>query len=740
MRIQICLDAVKKADRLVDALRLGDELAVEASRDGGVRNLRLLRSTIASTDQIAAIAAIHALAQISDGEADTALSDLLSSEKGFIREHAAWAHSSRAPRTESMSRLIGLIVAGGFAAMLAQRTLEDWAVTAPEMITVGVESALLGITHPAGRYRLVETLGLVQHSSAASPLMRIARNEQEDETVRVAAVAALGQRHGHEDIQLLLEGFARHDGFLAEAAKLALVDLAGTAEPDSPRVDAAPATGLTIAQLFLHADIDAHLSQAGSGDNGGIATLLVRLGDALVSRGENTIPSSDPTTHVNALSPVPVERVLTLSRGGVHEAVSSVAALGGTRAGHQYGRVPLLQDPMSSAHAWPLRVAARRGINRIFKTVGRVDALHLRMADVGTLAAFEVARRLDIPVIFTVAPDPHAVINSMDLSGKLNRENFGDVDEVEHFWFRARLVQRMASSSAHTVFFPRPHLESDMKQLVGLDMSLEPHRHTIVPEGIDLRVIDRAVAEAQAHASGQAATEPLAELRGLLNGLPAERRELPLLVSVGRFHRVKGMAAIVEAWAESDLRDAANLLLIGGNIKNPSADEREQFDRIDELVDPNDRATQGLILPGHRPNDTVARWVAAARTGVPGFAAPKGVYVCGSLKEEFGIALLEAMASGLLVVAPAGGGPATYVEQGHTGFLTTTWDTALLGAAIADALACAAAETTDQRAAHSRAVVEADFTVQAMARALTRVYSDVHHDDVRLRRELVSAP
>ncbi len=732
MRVQICLDAVKKAERLVDALRLGDDLAVEASRDGGVRNMRLLRSTIAANDQVAAIAAIHALAQIGDEEADVVLSELLSSDQGFIREHAAWAHSSRAPRAGSLGRLIGLVSSGGFAAMLAQRTLEGWAVPAPEMVAVGLESALLGVTEPARRYRLVETLGLVQHSMAASPLTRIARDAAEEQTVRVAAVIALGQRSTEESTSTVLQEIAQGTGLLAEAARLSLSDLSEATGPVATEVPAARETGLTVAQLFLHADIDAELSQAGSGDNGGIATLLVRLGDALVAGHEDGSQTDG--------SQVPVDRVLTLSRGGLEAAAQSMATLAEEQTGHLYGRVPLLQGPLPSASAWPLRVAARRGIHRILRSVGHVDALHLRMADVGSLAAFDVARKLDIPVIFTAAPDPHAVINSMDLAGQLTRENFGEIDAVEHFWFRARLVQRMASNAAHTIFFPRPNLENDMKQLVGLDMAAEPNRHTIVPEGIDLGVVDHAVRRAQEHAAGQQAAEPLEELAELLSALPQERRGLPLVISVGRFHRVKGMASIVEAWAHSDLRNTANLLLIGGNMKNPSADEREQLARIDSIIDPGERAAHGLFLPGHRPNGTVAHWVAAARTGLPGFAAPRGVYVCGSLKEEFGIALLEAMATGLLVVAPNGGGPATYLEQGRTGFLTTTWDTSLLGNSITEALACAAAETTEERARYSRAVVEADFTVEAMARALAKVYSDVHHADVELQRELVSAP
>ncbi len=737
MRVQNCLDALKQTDRLVDALRLADDLAVQAASNGGVRNLRILRSAISSNDQIVAIAAIHALAKMGGEEVDLVLSELLSSEHGFVREHAAWAHRSRVPRSESIGRLIGLVASGGFVAMLSQRTLEAWSSAAPDLVAIGLESALLGVSDPGSRYRLVETLGLVHHPVATAPLMRTAQDENEDVSARVAAVAALGQRPEEPKIVELLTHIVDAGEKLAEIARLSLVDLDAHKTPELDHAILQHGTGLTVAQLFLHADIDPLLSHSGSGDNGGIATLLVRLGDALVAGihpGSNDEHSEEP--HF-----LPVDRVLTLSRGDALEASQSVAALGQSRHGHIYGRIPLLQDAKpSSANAWTMLVAARRGISRILRAAEGVQAIHLRMADVGSLAAFDVARALDIPVVFTVAPDPHAVIDSMDRAGTLNRKNFGDVDEVEHFWFRARLVQRLATNSAHSVFFPRPNLRHDIIDLVGIDIAKEPRRHTIVPEGIDLGVIDRAVLEAQSLASGRPGTAALLELRDLLSELPEERRGLPLLTSVGRFHRVKGMATIVEAWAGSDLRHRTNLLLIGGNLQHPSADEREQLTRIDAVVSPADRITEGLVLPGHRPNDTVARWVAATRTGLPGFSAPNGVYVCGSLKEEFGIALLEAMAAGLPVVGPNNGGPATYVEQGRTGFLTTTWNTTLLRDAIDSALRCAVAEGAQERAAYARSVVQERFTIEAMAHTLNQVYSDVHHDDIELRRELISSP
>lgn len=716
MGIQTSLDAVREADRLIDAMRLADDLAFEAGRTGGVRTIRLLADAIGSDDQLTAIAATHALAEVVDEQADALLSALLSSERGFLREHAAGALGSRLPRADTIGRLVGLVVGGGFGGMVAQRTLEQWSPQVPDLVAVGLEGALLGVRDVAARYRVVETLGLVRGAVATRPLLSLAEDAREDERVRVAAVAALGQRRGDRRAARAVEGLCAGDGFLAQVARMALVDLAAGGDDTERSADGtgSPASGLTVAQLFLHADIDADLTQAGSGDNGGIATLLVRLGDEL-ARTES------------------VDRVLTLSRGSVAGAIESVSEIAASESGHHYGRIPLLSEPVASADAWPLRVAARRGIRRILRASGGVDVLHLRMADVGSLAAADVARELDVPVVFTVAPDPHAVIQSLDLSGSVTRENFGEVDEREHYWFRSRLVQELAADAAHTVLFPRPSLERDMRELVGIDITAHPERHTVVPEGIDLVVVDRAVAEARAHADGAEASMPLAELRELVGELPEARRSLPLIVSVGRLHRVKGMATIVSAWAESDLRDRANLLVIGGNLEAPSGDEREQLALMDAVVPADRRRDAGLILPGHRPNDTVARWVAAARFGLPGLSSGRGVYVCGSLKEEFGIALLEAMGSGLLVVAPDGGGPATYVERGVTGFLTQTWDGAQLGAAVDGALRASGSEPSEDRAARSRRTVEKDFTIQAMAAALGSVYGGVHDDEAALR-------
>lgn len=715
MGVQTALDAVTGADAIVDAMRLADDLAFEAGRDPGVRTLRVLAGALRGDDEIAAIASTHALAGMFDREAGRMLVGLLTDERAFLREHAAWALGGGLPRADAMGALLGMVVTGGFGGMLAQRTLEQWSPTTAEALVVGTEAALLGVVEPAARARVVETLGLVRHSIATAPLLRIARDSAEAEGVRIAAVSAIGQRSADPRLAEFLHLVAADGGPLGAVAELALLDLRPHLRSPTARAEGRR-SGLTVAQLFLHADLDPLLSSAGSGDNGGIATLLVRLGDALVRDRE-----------------IGVERVLTLSRGSVDGAAADLVRLRDGASGHVYGRVPLLSDPVPSAAAWPLRVAARRGIRRLLLATGRVDVLHLRMADVGSLAAAEVARELGIPVVFTVAPDPHAVIESLDRSGAMSRHEFGRFDHAEHFWFRTRLVQRLAANAAHTVLFPRPHLEEDLRRLVGIDLTARAERHTVVPEGVDLATIDEAVADAAAHAHGAPPVPAIAELRTLVEELAPERRGLPLIVTLGRLHRVKGMATLVEAWATHPVRRRANLLVIGGDLEQPSPDERQQLDLIERAVPASERPTAGLMLPGHRSNDVAARWLAAARFGVPGLVAPGGVYACASLKEEFGIALLEAMATGLPVVAPDGGGPATYVEPGVTGLLTATWDAERLARALDESLGVATHDDT-ARAERSRGMVRDHFTVQGMSVALGRVYRGVARDEAALER------
>ena len=295
------LDEVQQAPLVVDVLRSADRLAVAAGGEGGPEPVRLLAEVIHEDDELTAVAAVHALARVLDDGADAVLSELLSHPRACLREHASWALEARLPRLDAIGRLVGVVVVGGFSGVLAQRTLARWAASAPGQVALTIEDALGGGYGPAVRSRLVETLGLVPGPIAGRALLQLAADPSEHATVRLTAVAALGDRPTDAAAVALVGDLRTADGDLGTVARLAAIDLGIDA---ADRGVAGP--GLTIAQLFLHADIDRDLSRAGAGDNGGVATLLVRLGDALAD------------------SPG-VGRVLTLSRGSARAALEALA-------------------------------------------------------------------------------------------------------------------------------------------------------------------------------------------------------------------------------------------------------------------------------------------------------------------------------------------------------------------------------------------------------------------------------
>jgi len=144
--------------------------------------------------------------------------------------------------------------------------------------------------------------------------------------------------------------------------------------------------------------------------------------------------------------------------------------------------------------------------------------------------------------------------------------------------------------------------------------------------------------------------------------------------------------------------------------------------QLEEVCARIPRAREGLVLLGHRANREVATVLRVARAGLGPLVAPHGVYACTSQKEEFGVALLEAMATGLAIVAPNAGGPATYVQEGLTGSLADTSSIA----DVKDALRRSTAARADEwRALRTSNLVRSRYTIEAMAASLADVYADV---------------
>jgi sucrose synthase len=142
-------------------------------------------------------------------------------------------------------------------------------------------------------------------------------------------------------------------------------------------------------------------------------------------------------------------------------------------------------------------------------------------------------------------------------------------------------------------------------------------------------------------------------------------RDKPLLFAMSRLDRIKNMAGLVEWFGQNEaLREAANLLLVGGYLDpglSEDDDERRQIDAMHALFDRYDL-------------DGSARWIEMQgdknRVGelYRVVADHRGAFVQPALFEAFGLTVVEAMSSGLPVFATRFGGPLESVEDGVSGF------------------------------------------------------------------------
>lgn len=185
-------------------------------------------------------------------------------------------------------------------------------------------------------------------------------------------------------------------------------------------------------------------------------------------------------------------------------------------------------------------------------------------------------------------------------------------------------------------------------------------------------------------------------------GCPFPEPGLCLAGTVGRMQTVKAQPLLAQAFVaalaqQPALRQTLRLVLVGdGPLK-------AECERI--LADAGLRELA---------------WLPGARSDVPAVMQGLDLFVLPSLAEGISNTILEAMASGLPVVATAVGGNADLVEDGVSGRIVPPGDVP----ALAQALIAFAQDEPLRRAAGAagRARVEARFSLETMVRAYQQVY------------------
>ncbi|MFB7381278.1 glycosyltransferase [Kitasatospora purpeofusca] len=432
------------------------------------------------------------------------------------------------------------------------------------------------------------------------------------------------------------------------------------------------------------------LEEPGAGLSGGMSVLLTALGEALTTRAR-------------------AARVLTLTaaRPADTRRAELVARLS---PAHLLVRLPL--DPPEALD--PQNAAAHRAAlawwtARVFELPGaRPDITHVRFADDASLAVAQATRRSGAKLAFTVTPDPHRTMDERHAG--LPAEQTGDESRALRLdMHRIFVADRLVARADLLVAMPGQH---GTEELCEHFPQLEKRSVHLQPEGI---APFRAAPDDAA--TGRRLLARLFGGGGKADGLEATDRELPLLLCVGRLHPVKQQEQLVRAWLLAGLHHRTTLLLVGGSPTDPTGVELAVRTRVAELLAADPVARRRAALWSALSNRHVRLLERVLARGGPGSV----LYVCPSVKEEFGLAVLEAMEAGLPVAAPQRGGAAHYLRDGVNGRLLDTRSVGRLADGLRSLVLTPAPELAAMAAAGS-ATVRERFGIDAMAASLAEAY------------------
>ncbi|KAI1103825.1 glycosyltransferase family 4 protein [Jackrogersella minutella] len=131
----------------------------------------------------------------------------------------------------------------------------------------------------------------------------------------------------------------------------------------------------------------------------------------------------------------------------------------------------------------------------------------------------------------------------------------------------------------------------------------------------------------------------------------------PILFTCSRLAGEKGFAFLAEAAKELDKRGVSFKLVIVGGNRNPVVEQevKEMFGSL--------REKNKVIFAGFKVGEELMTHYASA-----------DIFLHCSITETFGLVVLEAMASGVPVIARDEGGPSDIIEHGKTGYLVRPSD------------------------------------------------------------------
>jgi glycosyltransferase involved in cell wall biosynthesis len=222
-----------------------------------------------------------------------------------------------------------------------------------------------------------------------------------------------------------------------------------------------------------------------------------------------------------------------------------------------------------------------------------------------------------------------------------------------------------------------------VKDYLVTETGLAPAKIRVVPNGVDVAALDAA--------------RPGPEVRREL-GLP---EGVPVIGLVGRLdHWGKGHKELFQAMVSLKARHPMCALIVGGGRRQ--AEMRQLAESL------------GLGESVH---------FLGQRQDVPDLLRAMDIFVLPSYSEGVSLALLEAMAAGLPVIATAVGGLPEVVTDGETGWLIPPRDPAALAGALTRLLADPA--LARQLGAKAREQVREHYSLDRLGREINEIYGEL---------------
>jgi len=389
---------------------------------------------------------------------------------------------------------------------------------------------------------------------------------------------------------------------------------------------------IVLFQYLFHGDP----GDVGSGNSGGAATFVRNLGNALARLMD-------------------IRGVVTMVPAGMDNQKRSTELTEYLGSEHLLLRIPFGFPAGDASIFGENQDLLAQSLLQLFTLLPRhPDLIHLRFLDAASLSTARAAKSLSIPVILTLTPDPHRTICSA--SGSIKKHSLAKGLEILYKIYAGDVL---ADLSDGLVGIGRRSLQNELIYYFPQLENTKSYNVKTIDEGIETKL-------------DHPQTDPLPLFYDTGNPyhLGREHASRPVILNVGRLRPVKGQQNLVTAWGNSRIWEFYNLVLIGGDSENPDTEESAFFDFLSAFMNQRPHLIGRLAHLPAQPNNLI-RGIEKTLAAKKGGAYPN-VYVCSSLKEEFGIAVLEAMQAEMVVCAPIRGGAGIYIQHQVNGFLIDT--------------------------------------------------------------------